>query len=415
MRSNKKGFTIVELVIVIAVIAILAAVLIPTVAGLVKKANISADQQAVKQMNSALAIYAAENGNPKDIIEVKKALDESLVNVNGGLVPVTQGYAFYWDSANNQIILVSSEDEIKSGWKILTANSFGSLVKVETAADLKNAIATSSSNKPALIKLNADLALDDAINVEEGNVVTIDLNGKKLTTSVGSYTTLSGKTSKAVIMVDEGATLNIEGGNVIIPENGNCGIVNQNGSLTLKNTTVTSSALAAIFVDGHSDTAIVDSDITVKSTGFAITANSNSDASDGISLSIVDSDIVYDGTGDGAAIYMPVSGNVSIENSNVVGTGLALNAIYIRGCNLYVKDSSISFDGTSTSTDWKTSGNYGPAGAIDFAAGGNGYSDYAKLTWENSTIEGGIYVNENGSANVVISGIEVPAENWTKN
>ena len=37
-RSNKKGFTIVELVIVIAVIAILAAVLIPTIAGLVKKA-----------------------------------------------------------------------------------------------------------------------------------------------------------------------------------------------------------------------------------------------------------------------------------------------------------------------------------------------------------------------------------------
>ena len=211
MRSNKKGFTIVELVIVIAVIAILAAVLIPTVAGLVKKANISADQQAVKQMNSALAIYAAENGNPKDIVEVKKALDESLVNVNGGLVPVTQGYAFYWDSANNQIILVSSEDEIKSGWKILTANSFGSLVKVETAVDLKNAIAASSSNKPALIKLDADLALDNVINVEEGNVVTIDLNGKKLTTSVGSYTTLDGKASKAVIMVAEGATLNIEG------------------------------------------------------------------------------------------------------------------------------------------------------------------------------------------------------------
>ncbi|MBR7116294.1 MAG: prepilin-type N-terminal cleavage/methylation domain-containing protein, partial [Clostridia bacterium] len=35
-RSNKKGFTIVELVIVIAVIAILASVLIPTIAGLVR-------------------------------------------------------------------------------------------------------------------------------------------------------------------------------------------------------------------------------------------------------------------------------------------------------------------------------------------------------------------------------------------
>ena len=42
-RKNKKGFTIVELVIVIAVIAILAAVLIPTFSSLIKKANESAD------------------------------------------------------------------------------------------------------------------------------------------------------------------------------------------------------------------------------------------------------------------------------------------------------------------------------------------------------------------------------------
>ena len=40
-NSNKKGFTIVELVIVIAVIAILAAVLIPTFSGLVKKLTLA--------------------------------------------------------------------------------------------------------------------------------------------------------------------------------------------------------------------------------------------------------------------------------------------------------------------------------------------------------------------------------------
>ena len=61
MRSkSKKGFTIVELVIVIAVIAILAAVLIPTFSSLLKKANQSADQQAVHQMNVALAAEEAE-------------------------------------------------------------------------------------------------------------------------------------------------------------------------------------------------------------------------------------------------------------------------------------------------------------------------------------------------------------------
>ena len=44
-RTNKKGFTIVELVIVIAVIAILAAVLIPTFSGVIEKAEESANLQ----------------------------------------------------------------------------------------------------------------------------------------------------------------------------------------------------------------------------------------------------------------------------------------------------------------------------------------------------------------------------------
>ena len=54
-NTNKKGFTIVELVIVIAVIAILAAVLIPTFVGLVNKANVASDTALVKNLNTALA------------------------------------------------------------------------------------------------------------------------------------------------------------------------------------------------------------------------------------------------------------------------------------------------------------------------------------------------------------------------
>ena len=53
-RNNKKGFTIVELVIVIAVIAILAAVLIPTFSNVIKKANMSADQQEIRNINTLI-------------------------------------------------------------------------------------------------------------------------------------------------------------------------------------------------------------------------------------------------------------------------------------------------------------------------------------------------------------------------
>ena len=62
-RNNKKGFTIVELVIVIAVIAILAGVLIPTFAGIVAKANKSAVEQETR---AALTVILAEENGQMD-------------------------------------------------------------------------------------------------------------------------------------------------------------------------------------------------------------------------------------------------------------------------------------------------------------------------------------------------------------
>lgn len=56
-QNKKKGFTIVELVIVIAVIGILSAVLIPTFSGLINKANKTALQEG---LTNAYTAYAAD-------------------------------------------------------------------------------------------------------------------------------------------------------------------------------------------------------------------------------------------------------------------------------------------------------------------------------------------------------------------
>ena len=62
-KNNKKGFTIVELVIVIAVIAILAGVLIPTFSGIVKKAQLSAAaQEATNVYKEAYGLALANDG-----------------------------------------------------------------------------------------------------------------------------------------------------------------------------------------------------------------------------------------------------------------------------------------------------------------------------------------------------------------
>ena len=79
--NNKKGFTIVELVIVIAVIGILAAVLIPTFSGVIKDAKESAAMQSVKS--------AYENWYTSQITEA--GFDEEKID----LCIVEDGYYFH--------------------------------------------------------------------------------------------------------------------------------------------------------------------------------------------------------------------------------------------------------------------------------------------------------------------------------
>ena len=126
-RTNKKGFTIVELVIVIAVIAILAAVLIPNISRLVKKANESSDIQAVRNMNTFLAAEGA-TGDVNSILDVYDIFADSGYNVDS-YSPLYSGRHFYYDKQYNQILYV----ETKSG-KVL----FPEERKNDTVTSLQN-------------------------------------------------------------------------------------------------------------------------------------------------------------------------------------------------------------------------------------------------------------------------------------
>ena len=106
-KQVKKGFTIVELVIVIAVIAILAAVLIPTFSSLIQKARLSADTQAVREMNVALASDEKLHGKPEDVEGAMQVLANAGYN-SKNWVCLTEGYEVYWDKQENQCVLYNS-------------------------------------------------------------------------------------------------------------------------------------------------------------------------------------------------------------------------------------------------------------------------------------------------------------------
>ena len=89
-RNNKKGFTIVELVIVIAVIAILAAVMIPTFAGIIDAANDSNLDQAAKNAYTNYLIDHAADAPDELTIKIADGADYVYYSVADGQIDFEQ-------------------------------------------------------------------------------------------------------------------------------------------------------------------------------------------------------------------------------------------------------------------------------------------------------------------------------------
>lgn len=62
MRRGSSGFTLIELMIVIAIIAILAAILVPNMVRSKNQAKLSSCKQNVRSMASAIESYATDSG-----------------------------------------------------------------------------------------------------------------------------------------------------------------------------------------------------------------------------------------------------------------------------------------------------------------------------------------------------------------
>ena len=109
-KNTRKGFTTVELVIVIAVIAILATVLIPTFSNMIEAANLSVDKQNVRNMNICLQTYSITDGNPSDAGSVKAALKEYGYGNEDNFAAKTKGHSIWWYTTDNNTPDDKSDD-----------------------------------------------------------------------------------------------------------------------------------------------------------------------------------------------------------------------------------------------------------------------------------------------------------------
>ena len=111
MRSRKKGFTIVELMIVIVIIGILIAIIVPSVTSAIESANIASDQSDVKNMNTILQVYCVQNGIDTTKLqapEVRAIVSSEQKNYT--FVPKSSK-GIYWYSVNEGKIVYSTNGD----------------------------------------------------------------------------------------------------------------------------------------------------------------------------------------------------------------------------------------------------------------------------------------------------------------
>lgn len=89
LRKNDKGFTLVELIVVLVILALLAAILVPALLGYIDKAKKEKNYQAAQEVHTAVQALATESygkGNTAPTMTLAEIKDlagiEDLAEVN---------------------------------------------------------------------------------------------------------------------------------------------------------------------------------------------------------------------------------------------------------------------------------------------------------------------------------------------
>ena len=207
-QRRQKGFTLVELLVVIAILAILATVSIIGYTQFIKRANMSADQQAVTQMNTLLEGLDVNN-EPDDVVDLWTYLNETGLDAED-YKPLSKDHYFFWDQSLNRILLADKDNKVvfpeayadagmANGWYTLSGKIHlgdkptieGGAVAIDSASDFIQTMTdhiADASGEVSTISLTSDVNMMGASHgsVDLAKSLTIDGdlgNGKIATVS----------------------------------------------------------------------------------------------------------------------------------------------------------------------------------------------------------------------------------------
>ena len=120
LRKMKKGFTIVELVIVIAVIAVLTAILVPTFISISNKANEASDKSLVKNLNTALRMAEGDQGKKNNTMHDAVLDVEEYAGIKLSQFISRTGDEILWDSVADEFVWKTAKPEGRADYLLWT-------------------------------------------------------------------------------------------------------------------------------------------------------------------------------------------------------------------------------------------------------------------------------------------------------
>lgn len=372
--NRKRGFTIVELIIVIAVIAIFAAVLIPTFSNLLKRAYTAADQTLVKNLNNALRMDT-EVSTHKTMSQALEATKKNGFDVSKINAKATEN-EIVWDSLNDCFAYIEADktevtyipDSQPNGtaadYQLWVINNDNGAVTVSTkystylAGSVSGAIATS---KGLDVGANTEIKTINYTNSGSTQNVVLRTNvGCELTVSAAGDTvdhygwakTIAAETVACYNEYGSVGILNVKQGKIVTQANCTVSSIRIDSEATNVTVDVTKSTKEVVYTGSNSGvtvtgtTAVAESKMydktkfeqkysgTNKPEGYVVdTVNKT------ISISTVDAMIYlgYIAKDLGKNYTVSIMADIDFENM-ILENGFNLDTMYINGNNHNIKN-----------------------------------------------------------------------------